>query len=180
MAATTAATIPGDAIEAAPRDNGGRGRPHPRPHSEQRPWKTFSTNVVVAFLCAREAVRRMSTRHGGKGGAIVNVSSVASRLGNPGEFVDYAASKAAVDTMTVGLAREVAPEGIRANAVRPGIIVTSIHASGGDPDRVERLQGTLPLPRAGTVDEVATAVLWLASDEASYCVGSVLDVGGGR
>jgi NAD(P)-dependent dehydrogenase (short-subunit alcohol dehydrogenase family) len=148
--------------------------------SEARLTKMFAVNVFGSFLCAREAVRRMSTRHGGRGGAIVNVSSTASRLGSPGEYVDYAASKAAIDTFTLGLAREVAAEGIRVNAVRPGIIQTEIHASGGDPDRPERLRPALPLGRAGLPEEVARAVLWLASPEASYCAGAILDVGGGR
>jgi len=148
--------------------------------SEARLTKMFATNVIGSFLCAREAVRRMSTRHGGQGGAIVNVSSTASRLGSAGEYVDYAASKAAIDTFTVGLAREVAAEGIRVNAVRPGIIQTEIHASGGDPGRPERMRSVLPLGRAGLPEEVARAVLWLASPEASYCAGTILEVGGGR
>ncbi|WP_437984805.1 SDR family oxidoreductase [Sorangium sp. So ce117] len=142
--------------------------------------RILSTNVVGSFLCAREAVRRMSTLRGGKGGSIVNVSSRASQLGSPGEYIDYAASKAAVDTLTIGLAKEVAAEGIRVNAVRPGIIATDIHASGGDPGRVERLQASLPLGRAGSPEEVAHAILWLASSESSYCTGSLLDVAGGR
>ncbi|WP_437716108.1 SDR family oxidoreductase [Sorangium sp. So ce448] len=142
--------------------------------------RILSTNVVGSFLCAREAVRRMSTLRGGRGGAIVNVSSRASQLGSPGEYIDYAASKAAVDTLTIGLAKEVAAEGIRVNAVRPGIIATDIHASGGDPGRVERLQASLPLGRAGSPEEVAHAILWLASSESSYCTGSLLDVAGGR
>ncbi|WP_437815937.1 SDR family oxidoreductase [Sorangium sp. So ce1078] len=145
-----------------------------------RVQRILATNVVGAFLCAREAVRRMSTRRGGAGGAIVNVSSRASQLGSPGEYIDYAASKAAVDTLTIGLAREVAAEGIRVNAVRPGIIATDIHASGGDPGRVERLKASLPLGRAGSPEEVAHAILWLASSESSYCTGSLLDVAGGR
>ncbi|AGP32175.1 SDR family oxidoreductase [Sorangium cellulosum] len=145
-----------------------------------RVQRILATNVVGSFLCAREAVRRMSTRRGGAGGAIVNVSSRASQLGSPGEYIDYAASKAAVDTLTIGLAREVAAEGIRVNAVRPGIIATDIHASGGDPGRVERLQASLPLGRAGTPEEVAHAILWLASSESSYCTGTLLDVAGGR
>lgn len=145
-----------------------------------RVQRILSTNVVGSFLCAREAVRRMSTLRGGKGGAIVNVSSRASQLGSPGEYIDYAASKAAVDTLTIGLAKEVAAEGIRVNAVRPGIIDTDIHASGGDPGRVERLQAGLPLGRAGSPEEVARAILWLASSESSYCTGSLLDVAGGR
>ncbi|TPL03298.1 SDR family oxidoreductase [Mesorhizobium sp. B2-4-14] len=137
-------------------------------------------NVVGSFLCAREAVKRMSTRHGGKGGAIVNISSAAARLGSPGECVDYAASKGAIDTMTVGLAREVALEGIRVNAVSPGITDTEIHASGGQPDRVARMQDMLPMKRAGTADEVASAVLYLLSDAASYTTGAILNVSGGR
>jgi NAD(P)-dependent dehydrogenase (short-subunit alcohol dehydrogenase family) len=141
--------------------------------------RLFATNVFGTMLCAREA-RRMSTVHGGVGGAIVNVSSAASRLGSPGEYVDYAATKGAVDTFTVGLAREVATEGIRVNAVRPGIIDTGIHVTGGQPDRVARLGPAVPMRRAGEADEVASAVAWLASDEASYCTGAILDVSGGR
>lgn len=137
-------------------------------------------NVVGSFLCAREAVKRMSTRHGGSGGAIVNISSAAATLGSPGEYVDYAASKGAIDTFTVGLAREVALEGIRVNAVRPGIIDTEIHASGGQPDRIERFRDLLPMKRAGTADEVAGAVLYLLSDAASYTTGAILNVSGGR
>jgi len=142
--------------------------------------KMFTTNVIGSFLCAREAVRRMSTRHGGKGGSIVNLSSGASRLGAPGQYVDYAASKGAIDTMTLGLAREVAAEGIRVNAVRPGLIYTDIHASGGEPGRVDRLKDMVPMQRGGTPDEVAAAVLWLMSTESSYTTGSILDVTGGR
>jgi NAD(P)-dependent dehydrogenase (short-subunit alcohol dehydrogenase family) len=142
--------------------------------------RVMQTNVVGSFLCAREAVRRMSTRHGGRGGAIVNLSSAAARLGSPNEFVDYAASKGAIDTMTVGLAREVATEGIRVNAVRPGLILTDIHASAGDPQRVERLAAGVPMRRGGTADEVAEAVLWLMSPQASYVTGAVIDVAGGR
>jgi NAD(P)-dependent dehydrogenase (short-subunit alcohol dehydrogenase family) len=142
--------------------------------------RVLRTNVVGCFLCAREAVRRMSTRNGGSGGAIVNVSSLAARLGSPNEYVDYAAAKGAVDTFTIGLAREVAAEGIRVNAVRPGIIDTDIHASGGEPDRVERLKGSVPMRRGGQADEVARAILWLLSDEASYTTGSFIDVSGGR
>jgi NAD(P)-dependent dehydrogenase (short-subunit alcohol dehydrogenase family) len=142
--------------------------------------RMLRVNVVSAFLCAREAVRRMSTHRGGAGGCIVNVSSRAAVLGSPGEYVDYAASKAAVDTLTVGLAKEVAAEGIRVNAVRPGLINTDIHASGGEPGRVERLKASVPLGRGGQPDEVAAAVLWLLSDEASYVTGTLLDVGGGR
>ncbi|UCI20334.1 SDR family oxidoreductase [Mesorhizobium sp. B2-1-8] len=137
-------------------------------------------NVVGSFLCAREAVKRMSTRHGGSGGAIVNISSAAATLGSPGEYVDYAASKGAIDTFTIGLAREVALEGIRVNAVRPGIIDTDIHASGGQPDRIERVRDLLPMKRTGTADEVAGAVLYLLSDAASYTTGAILNVSGGR
>ena len=142
--------------------------------------RVFGTNVIGAFLCAREAVRRMSTKRGGMGGAIVNVSSAAARLGSPNEYVDYAASKGALDTMTIGLAREVADEGIRVNAVRPGIIYTEMHASGGEPNRVERLKESVPMRRGGRPDEVAQAILWLLSEEASYTTGAVIDVSGGR
>ena len=142
--------------------------------------RVLTTNVVGAFLCAREAVRRMSTRHGGRGGAIVNVSSVAAKLGGAFEYVDYAATKGAVDVMTVGLAREVATEGVRVNAVRPGPIYTDIHASGGEPGRVERVKAAVPMQRGGEVDEVAYAICWLLSEEASYVTGSILDVSGGR
>ena len=142
--------------------------------------RMMEVNVVGTFLCAREAVRRMSTRHGGGGGSIVNLSSVAARLGSPGEYVDYAASKGAVDTMTIGLAREVAGEGIRVNAVRPGLIETEIHARAGQPDRVERLLPGVPMGRGGTAQEVAEAVLWLCSPAASYVTGSLLDIAGGR
>ncbi len=137
-------------------------------------------NVIGSFLCAAEAVKRMSTRHGGAGGTIVNVSSMAARLGSPNEYVDYAASKGAIDAMTVGLAKEVAGEGIRVNAVRPGLIYTDIHASGGVPDRVDRLKGAVPMERGGTAEEVAETILWLASDGASYCTGTFIDVSGGR
>ena len=137
-------------------------------------------NVIGTMLCAREAVRRMSTCHGGKGGAIVNISSIAAVLGSAGEYVDYAASKAAVDTFTMGLAREVAEEGIRVNAVRPGITDTEIHASGGQPDRAQRLSGLIPMKRPGTAEEIARAALWLLSDEASYSTGAILNVSGGR
>jgi NAD(P)-dependent dehydrogenase (short-subunit alcohol dehydrogenase family) len=142
--------------------------------------RILATNVTGAFVCAREAVRRMSTRHGGRGGAIVNVSSIAARLGAPGEYVDYAASKGALDTLTLGLAREVAAEGIRVNAVRPGLIHTGIHADGGEPGRVERIAPSLPMGRGGTPEEVARAILWLLSDEASYATGSFIELGGGR
>jgi NAD(P)-dependent dehydrogenase (short-subunit alcohol dehydrogenase family) len=142
-----------------------------------RMWRT---NISGPFLCAREAVRRMSTRHGGTGGAIINVSSAAARHGSPSEYVDYAASKGAIDTFTLGLAKEVATESIRVNAVRPGIIDTDIHASGGQPDRIERIGSIVPMGRGGTADEVAAAIAWLCSDEASYVTGALLDVSGGR
>ena len=142
--------------------------------------RIFATNVTGSFMCAREAVRRMSTRHGGRGGSIVNVSSGAARMGSPGEYMDYAASKGAIDTFTVGLAQEVAEEGIRVNAVRPGFIDTDIHASGGEPNRIERVKVRVPMKRGGTVDEVAHAILWLLSDEASYTSGALLDVAGGK
>lgn len=140
----------------------------------------FAVNVVGPFGCAREAVRRMSTASGGIGGVIVNVSSAAARIGSPGEYVDYAASKGALDTMTIGLAKEVATEGIRVNGVRPGIIRTEIHASGGQPDRIERIAPMVPMRRAGEADEVAAAIVWLCGDEASYVTGAILDVSGGR
>jgi NAD(P)-dependent dehydrogenase (short-subunit alcohol dehydrogenase family) len=144
-------------------------------------WRRmFEINVYGTMLCAREAVRRMSTRHGGAGGAIVNVSSVAATLGAAGQYVDYAAAKGAVDVFTLGLAREVATEGIRVNAVRPGIIDTEIHASGGQPGRAQRLAPQIPLQRPGTAQEIANAIVWLLSDEASYATGSILDVTGGR
>ena len=142
--------------------------------------RVFATNITGAFLCAREAVRRMSTRHGGRGGGIVNVSSMASRLGSPGEYVDYAASKGAVDSLTVGLSKEVAGEGIRVNAVRPGVIYTGIHASGGEPGRVDRVKSGVPMQRGGEPAEVARAILWLLSDESSYSTGTFIDVSGGR
>ncbi|HTT09944.1 MAG TPA: SDR family oxidoreductase [Burkholderiaceae bacterium] len=142
--------------------------------------RVLTANVVGSFLCAREAVRRMSTRRGGSGGAIVNLSSAAARLGSPGEYVDYAASKGAIDTFTIGLAKEVAAEGIRVNAVRPGVIYTDIHASGGEPERVERVKNSVPMLRGGTADEVARAILWLLSDAASYSTGTFIDVSGGR
>lgn len=147
---------------------------------EARLQRIFAVNVVGSFLCAREAVKRMSTRHGGKGGAIVNVSSAASRLGSPGEYVDYAASKGAIDALTIGLSREVADEGIRVNAVRPGFIYTDMHADGGEPGRVDRIKHTLPMKRGGHPVEVANAILWLLSDEASYTTGSFIDLAGGR
>lgn len=144
-------------------------------------WRRmFDINVMGTLLCAREAVRRMSTRHGGSGGAIVNVSSAASRLGSPGQYVDYAAAKGAVDAFTIGLAKEVADEGIRVNAVRPGLIETDIHASGGLPNRVNDLKHMVPMQRGGTADEVAQAIVWLLSDAASYTTMSLLDVSGGR
>lgn len=142
--------------------------------------RVFATNVFGAFACAREAVRRMSTNHGGSGGAIVNVSSVAARTGSPGEYVDYAASKGALDTMTIGLAHEVAQEGIRVNGVRPGFIYTDMHASGGEPGRVDRVKPFVPLRRGGTAEEVAQAILWLLSPEASFTTGSFIEVAGGR
>lgn len=142
--------------------------------------RIFAANVVGAFLCAREAVRRMSVKHGGAGGAIVNVSSGAARLGSPGEYVDYAASKGAIDTLTIGLAQEVATEGIRVNAVRPGFIYTDIHASGGEPNRVERVKEFVPMKRGGQAEEVAHAILWLLSAEASFSTGTFIDVTGGK
>jgi NAD(P)-dependent dehydrogenase (short-subunit alcohol dehydrogenase family) len=148
--------------------------------SAARMQRMMSINVIGSMLCAREAVKRMSTKHGGAGGVIVNVSSVAASLGSPGQYVDYAASKAAVDTFTVGLGREVSAEGIRVAAVRPGLIDTEIHASGGEPDRAQRLAGTVPIKRVGTAEEVGNAIVWLASDKASYVTGAILDVSGGR
>lgn len=142
--------------------------------------RVFATNVTGAFVCAREAIKRMSTKHGGRGGAIVNLSSRAAVLGSPGEYVDYAASKAAVDSLTIGLAQEVAAEGIRVNAIRAGVIATDIHASGGEPGRVDRIKTKIPMQRGGTADEVARAILWLLSAEASYTTGAFLDVSGGR
>ena len=148
--------------------------------SVERLHEVVGVNVVGAFLCAREAVRRLSTARGGEGGVIVNVSSAASYLGSPNEYIDYAATKGALDTMTIGLAKEVATEGIRVNAVRPGLIETEIHASSGEPGRVERLAPTVPMARGGTASEVAEAILWLASDASSYVTGSLLNVAGGR
>ncbi len=142
--------------------------------------RMFDVNVIGSFLCAREAVKRMSTRHGGRGGAIVNVSSAASRLGAPGQYVDYAAAKGAIDTFTMGLAKEVAAEGIRVNAVRPGLIDTEIHASGGLPNRVRDLQHQVPMQRGGSAEEVAQAIVWLLSADASYTTMSLVDVSGGR
>jgi len=147
---------------------------------EARLQRMFAINVFGSFYCAREALRRMSTKHGGRGGAIVNMSSAAARLGGPGQYVDYAAAKGAIDTFTLGLAREVAAEGVRVNAVRPGIIETEIHASGGQPDRAQRLAPLVPMQRAGSADEVARAVVWLLSEEASYATGTFIDVAGGR
>ena len=141
--------------------------------------RILGTNVIGSILCAREAVRRMSTARGGIGGAIVNVSSAASRSGSPGEYVDYAASKGAIDTFTIGLAKEVAAEGIRVNAVRPAFIYTDIHASGGEPGRVDRVKEFVPMRRGGHPDEVARAILWLLSDEASYATGTFIDLAGG-
>ena len=142
--------------------------------------RVLNANVIGSFLCAREAVLRMSTRYGGTGGGIVNLSSAASRMGSPGQYVDYAACKGAIDTFTIGLAKEVAAEGIRVNAVRPGIIETDIHASGGEPDRAQRLAPQVPMQRPGSAQEVANAIVWLLSPQASYCTGALLDVGGGR
>jgi NAD(P)-dependent dehydrogenase (short-subunit alcohol dehydrogenase family) len=142
--------------------------------------RILTTNIIGSFICAREAIKRMSSKNGGKGGAIVNVSSNAARLGAPGEYVDYAASKAAIDAMTIGLAKEVAEEGIRVNAVRPGLIYTDIHASGGEPGRVDRAKINVPMKRGGQPAEVASAILWLLSDEASYCTGTFIDITGGR
>jgi NAD(P)-dependent dehydrogenase (short-subunit alcohol dehydrogenase family) len=148
--------------------------------TEARLSEIFAANVFSTFYCAREALKRMSTRHGGQGGAIVNVSSIGAKLGSPGDYVDYAASKGAIDTFTVGLAKEVAAEGIRVNAVRPGVIRTEIHAVSGDPSRVERIGAAAPMGRPGEPEEVARAILWLASEEASYMTGAIVDVSGGR
>lgn len=146
----------------------------------ERVQRMFAINVFGSFWCAREALLRMSRVHGGKGGAIVNVSSAATRIGSPGQYVDYASAKGAIDTFTLGLAREVATEGVRVNAVRPGIIDTEIHASGGQPDRAARAAPQLPMQRAGSADEVAQSIVWLLSDAASYVTGALLDVSGGR
>ena len=146
----------------------------------ERIQRIFAVNVTGSFLCAREAVKRMSTKYGGKGGSIVNLSSGAAKYGSPGEYVDYAASKAAIDTLTIGLVKEVAEEGIRVNAVRPGFIDTEIHQSGGEPDRMERVRTLVPMKRVGQADEVADAIMWLLSDKASYTTGTILDVSGGR
>ena len=148
--------------------------------STQRLKRMFDINVLGTIVCAREAIKRMSTKHGGSGGAIVNVSSAASRLGSPGQYVDYAAAKGAVDAFTMGLAKEVAAEGIRVNAVRPGLIETDIHASGGIPDRVKQLAHLVPMQRGGTAEEVAESIVWLLSPEASYVTMSLLEVSGGR
>ena len=155
----------------------------PQPVAEmtaKRLQQMFAINILGSFLCAREAVLRMSTRYGGPGGAIVNLSSAAAVLGAPGQYVDYAASKGAIDAMTIGLAREVAEGGVRVNAVRPGIIDTEIHASGGAPDRVAQMKDVIPMKRAGTPEEVAETIIWLLSEKASYCTGSILNVTGGR
>ena len=148
--------------------------------SAERMQRMFAINITGSFLCAREAVKRMSKKHGGAGGSIINLSSVAARIGAPAMYVDYAASKAAVDTLTLGLSKEVGPEGIRVNAIRPGVIHTEIHAASGDPGRADRIGKTSPLERAGEPEEIANAILWLASDEASYVSGAILDVAGGR
>jgi NAD(P)-dependent dehydrogenase (short-subunit alcohol dehydrogenase family) len=148
--------------------------------SVDRLERMFDTNIIGSFVCAREALKRMSTKHGGCGGAIVNLSSKAAVLGSPGQYVDYAASKGAIDTFTLGLAREVAAEGVRVNGVRPGIIDTDIHASGGEPERAKLMAGAVPMQRAGSADEVAAAIVWLLSDGASYTTGATIDVAGGR
>ncbi len=148
--------------------------------SAERLHRMMNVNIVGSILCAREAVKRLSTKHGGKGGVIINLSSVAATLGSPAQYVDYAASKGAIDTFTLGLAREVAGEGIRVAAIRPGLIDTDIHASGGEPDRAHRLAHNVPMKRVGQAEEIANAVVWLMSDEASYVTGTILDVSGGR
>jgi NAD(P)-dependent dehydrogenase (short-subunit alcohol dehydrogenase family) len=148
--------------------------------SVERIQRMMAVNVTGSILCAREAVKRMSTRNGGKGGVIVNLSSVAAKLGSPNTYVDYAASKGAIDSFTVGLGHEVAGEGIRVAAIRPGLIDTEIHASGGEPDRAQRLAGSVPMKRVGTADEIANAIVWLMSDDASYVTSAILDVSGGR
>ena len=142
--------------------------------------RIFATNISGQFICAREAIKRMSLKYGGKGGNIVNVSSIAAKTGSPGEFIDYAASKGAIDTLTTGLANELAEEGIRVNCVRPGFIYTDIHSDGGEPGRVDRLKSRVPMKRGGLAIEVAQAILWLASDKALFCTGTILDVSGGR
>ncbi len=149
-------------------------------YTEERLNRIFTTNITGPFICAREAIKRMSTRRGGKGGSIVNISSVAARLGSPNEYVDYAASKGAIDTMTLGLSKELAEEGIRVNAVRPGVVYTDIHTSSGEPDRVNRVKEMVPMKRGGEPREIADAAVWLLSDEASYVTGALLDVSGGR
>ncbi|GEP95032.1 SDR family oxidoreductase [Chitinophaga cymbidii] len=146
----------------------------------ERLHRILTTNVISCFICSREAVRRMSVKHGGQGGAIVNVSSIAARTGSPGEYVDYAASKGAMDVLTTGLSKEVADEGIRVNGVRPGFIYTDIHASGGEPGRVDRLKDAIPMKRGGKAEEVAEAILWLLSDAASFSTGTFIDITGGR
>jgi NAD(P)-dependent dehydrogenase (short-subunit alcohol dehydrogenase family) len=148
--------------------------------SASRLTRMMNINIVGSILCAREAVKRMSSKHGGAGGVIVNISSVAATLGSPGQYVDYAASKGAIDTFTVGLAREVSAEGIRVNAIRPGLIDTEIHASGGEPGRAQKLAHMIPMKRVGTAEEIANAVVWLMSDDASYVTGTIFDVSGGR
>jgi len=148
--------------------------------TEERINKILTTNVTSYFLCSREAIKRMSYKHGGNGGTIVNVSSAASRLGSGGEYVDYAASKGAIDTLTIGLAAEVAEEGVRVNCVRPGFIYTEMHGDGGEPDRVDRIKQQLPMQRGGQVEEVAAAIAWFVSDESSYTTGSFIEVSGGR
>jgi NAD(P)-dependent dehydrogenase (short-subunit alcohol dehydrogenase family) len=148
--------------------------------SAERIQRMMAVNVTGSILCAREAVKRMSTRHGGKGGVIVNLSSVAAKLGSPNTYVDYAASKGAIDSFTIGLGHEVAGEGIRVAAIRPGLIDTDIHASGGEPDRAHRLAPNVPMKRVGTAEEIANAIVWLMSDEASYVTSAILDVSGGR
>lgn len=148
--------------------------------SAERLTRMMNVNIVGSMLCAREAVKRMSSKHGGTGGVIVNLSSVAATLGSPGQYVNYAASKGAIDTFTIGLAREVAEEGIRVVALRPGLIDTDIHGSGGEPDRAHRLAHTVPMKRVGTADEIANAIVWLMSDDASYVTGTIIDVSGGR
>ncbi len=148
--------------------------------SAGRIQRMMAVNVTGSILCAREAVKRMSTRHGGQGGVIINLSSVTSRLGAPNTYVDYAASKGAIDTFTIGLGYEVAGEGIRVAAIRPGLIDTEIHASGGEPDRAHRLSHMVPMKRVGTADEIASAIVWLMSDDASYVTSAILDVSGGR
>jgi NAD(P)-dependent dehydrogenase (short-subunit alcohol dehydrogenase family) len=148
--------------------------------SVERIQRMMAVNVTGSIMCAREAVKRMSTRNGGKGGVIVNLSSVAAKLGSPNTYVDYAASKGAIDSFTVGLGHEVADEGIRVAAIRPGLIDTEIHASGGEPDRAHRLAGNVPMKRVGTAEEIANAIVWLMSDDASYVTSAILDVSGGR